>query len=139
MKISSRGRHGLTVMLELARRVGQGPVPLGALAAAQGEISAKYLEQLILPLKAAGLVKSVRGARGGYLLAGDAGKIRLHEVTRCMEGCTDSEALSGAVGVLWQNLEMMLTNHLADITLAELVGRQRAMEDDARIRAGWRW
>ena len=66
MKLSTRGRYGVRAMLELAINAGKGPVPLRDLAAAPGNFPAKYLEQLLIPLKGAGLVKSVRGARGGY-------------------------------------------------------------------------
>ena len=59
MKLSTRGRYGVRAMLELAMNGGKAPVPLRDLASRQ-EISAKYLEQLLIPLKGAGLVKSVR-------------------------------------------------------------------------------
>ena len=85
MKLSTRGRYGVRAMLELAMQAGNGPVPLRDLASKQ-EISAKYLEQLLIPLKGAGLVKSVRGARGGYMLATSPEKVNLYDIVRSLEG-----------------------------------------------------
>ena len=85
MKLSTRGRYGVRAMLELALNNGKGPVPLRDLALRQ-EISAKYLEQLLIPLKGAGLVKSVRGARGGYMLALEPARISLYDIVRSLEG-----------------------------------------------------
>ena len=68
MKISTKGRYGLTIMMELAARYGDGPISLKSIAE-KNSLSEHYLEQLIAPLRNAGLVKSVRGAYGGYILS----------------------------------------------------------------------
>ena len=68
MKISTRGRYGLRTMLKLARSSGEPPVPVGTLAGDEG-ISRKYLYALLRELKSAGLVRSVRGVGGGFVLA----------------------------------------------------------------------
>ena len=66
MKLSTKGRYGLRAMIDLARYSEKEPVSIGSVAARQ-EISERYLEQLVALLKKAGLVKSIRGASGGYL------------------------------------------------------------------------
>lgn len=85
MKISTKGRYGLTIMIELAKHYGEGPIPLRQIAA-EKELSEAYLEQLVSPLRIAGLVKSVRGAYGGYLLAQPPTKISAGDVIRVLEG-----------------------------------------------------
>ena len=85
MKISTKGRYGLTIMIELAKRHGDGPIPLRQIAAEKG-LSEAYLEQLVSPLRNAGLVKSVRGAYGGYMLANEPAEITAADVIRVLEG-----------------------------------------------------
>jgi Rrf2 family transcriptional regulator, cysteine metabolism repressor len=85
MKISTKGRYGLTIMIELAKKHGEGPVSLKSIAQAH-DLSEHYLEQLISPLRNAGLVKSIRGAYGGYVLADHPSKITAGDVIRVLEG-----------------------------------------------------
>lgn len=85
MRISTRGRYGLRAMVELAQHFGQGPIPLNNIANRQ-EISEHYLEQLMGSLRKAGLVKSVRGAQGGYELAKSPPEITAGDVLRVLEG-----------------------------------------------------
>jgi len=85
MKISTRGRYGTRMMLDLAAHHDQGPTPLREIAKRQ-DLSVKYLEQLIIPLKAAGYIRSVRGARGGYTLARKPDKISLGQIIKVLEG-----------------------------------------------------
>lgn len=85
MKISTKGRYGLTIMIALANRHGEGPISLKKIAK-QHDLSEHYLEQLIAPLRNAGLVKSVRGAYGGYVLNKDANKITAGDIIRVLEG-----------------------------------------------------
>jgi Rrf2 family protein len=73
------------MMLDLAVHHDQGPTPLREIAKRQ-DLSVKYLEQLIIPLKAAGFIRSVRGARGGYTLAQDPDKISVGEIIEILEG-----------------------------------------------------
>ncbi|MCB2186062.1 MAG: Rrf2 family transcriptional regulator [Deltaproteobacteria bacterium] len=134
MKLSTRGRYGVRAMLELAMHVGKGPVPLRDLASRQ-EISAKYLEQLLIPLKGAGLVKSVRGARGGYMLAADPREINLYDIVRSLEGplapveCVQDAQYCERVGgctvhLVWGEMGQILVKFLSEQTLANLVQRQ---------------
>ncbi|MEE1133064.1 MAG: Rrf2 family transcriptional regulator [Caryophanon sp.] len=85
MKISTKGRYGLTIMIELAKHYGQGPLPLRQIAA-EKSLSEAYLEQLVSPLRNSGLVKSVRGAYGGYMLAHPPADISAADVIRVLEG-----------------------------------------------------
>ena len=85
MKLSTKGRYGLKAMLDLALNGGETPVSLTAISERQ-HISVNYLEQLIAPLRKAGLVKSVRGAQGGYLLAKTAAEITVADIFFCLEG-----------------------------------------------------
>lgn len=85
MKLSTKGRYGLTAMVDLALNSGGGPISLKSIADRQG-LSEHYLEQLIAGLRKAGLVKSVRGAQGGYVLGKKAEKIRVGDIIRVLEG-----------------------------------------------------
>ncbi|KZE67438.1 Rrf2 family transcriptional regulator [Fictibacillus phosphorivorans] len=85
MKISTKGRYGLTIMMALAKRSGEGPIAL-KLIAKEYSLSEHYLEQLIAPLRNAGLVKSIRGAYGGYILAKEASTITAGDIIRVLEG-----------------------------------------------------
>jgi Rrf2 family protein len=122
-------------MLELALHAEDNPVPLRDLAVRQ-EISAKYLEQLLIPLKGAGLVKSVRGARGGYLLAKDPNDVTLYEIVRSLEGplapveCVQDPKYCDRVGgctvhLIWGEMGDMLVKYLSNLTLADMVDKQK--------------
>jgi Rrf2 family protein len=85
MKLSTRGRYAVRLMLDLAFNQEDKPVLLREIAGRQ-EISFRYLEQLILNLKAAGLVKSIRGAKGGFVLARPPSEITLLKIFKASEG-----------------------------------------------------
>ncbi len=85
MKISTKGRYSVTALYELALRYGEGAVSLKSIATSQG-LSENYLEQLMAPLRRAGIVKSVRGAQGGYMLARDPKDITIGEIITTVEG-----------------------------------------------------
>ena len=85
MKISTKGRYGLTIMIELAKKYGEGPVSLKSIAQTH-DLSEHYLEQLIAPLRNGGLVKSVRGAYGGYILANEPNQITAGDIIQLLEG-----------------------------------------------------
>lgn len=135
MKITTKGRYGARVMLELAMRDSQKPTPLRKLAQDQ-EISAKYLEQILIPLMSSGLVKSVRGARGGYMLGKPAEDIHLYDIVRSLEGplapveCVMDAAYCDRVGgcvvhLVWGEMEGLLVDFLSNITLRQLADRQK--------------
>ena len=81
MKISTKGRYGLRAFIDLACYGAEEPVSISSISARQ-EISERYLEQLMAKLKKAGLVKSIRGAGGGYRLAKDAAEVSVGDVLR---------------------------------------------------------
>lgn len=83
--ISTKGRYGLRLMLDLAKEGGERPVPVKEIAKRQ-DISEKYLEQIISQFSKAGLVKSIRGAQGGYVLTKPANEITAGEILRAAEG-----------------------------------------------------
>ena len=94
MKLSTRSRYGTRLMLELSEHYQEGPIQLRTIAKRQG-IPIKYLEQIIIPLKKAGYVTSVRGYKGGHMLAKPPQEITTGEIVALLEGgrrltvCTD--------------------------------------------------
>ena len=93
MKLSSRSRYGLRAILELAVEYGKGPIQIKSIAKKE-DISNKYLEQLIAIMKSAGLVRSIRGPKGGYILTKEPNKIKLSEIFLALEGpITTAECL----------------------------------------------
>ncbi len=85
MKLSTRARYGVRMMLALAVQYGQGPVYLKDIARCE-DISEKYLSLIMIPLRTAGLVHSTRGAHGGYALARDPARINMKEILDALEG-----------------------------------------------------
>ncbi len=138
MKISTRGRYGTRVLLELALQGGKGPVLLKEIAKRQ-EIPLLYLEHLIAPLKAAGLVRSTRGAKGGIWLARLPRDIKLSDVIQLLEGsiapveCVDNPEYCHrsdfcATRDIWWELKEAVNGVLSSVTLEDLVERQRSKE-----------
>lgn len=85
MRFSTRGRYGVQIMVDLAQHTTEGPISLKSIADRQ-KLSEHYLEQLIPELRKAGLVKSIRGAQGGYILAKRPEDIFIGDVIRVLEG-----------------------------------------------------
>lgn len=85
LKISTKGRYGLTIMIELAKKHGEGPTSLKSIAQTNN-LSEHYLEQLVSPLRNTGLVKSIRGAYGGYVLGSEPDAITAGDIIRVLEG-----------------------------------------------------
>jgi Rrf2 family protein len=115
---------------------GKGPIFLKDIAKSE-EISEKYLSQIIIPLKARGLVTTFRGAHGGYILSRPAGDIRLREIVETLEGdlglveCVSNAGVCGRSGdcvtrEVWNQMGSLLTEFLDSVTLEELVNRCRA-------------
>ncbi|STY43337.1 cysteine metabolism transcriptional regulator CymR [Listeria grayi] len=134
MKITTKGRYGLTVTLELARQVGNGPISLRSIAEAKG-LSEHYLEQLIGPLRNAGIVKSIRGAYGGYVLNHDPSEITAGDVIRTLEGpivlVEGMENEESAQRELWTRMRNAVRDVLDNTTLSDLLAHsenERALE-----------
>ncbi|MDO5713719.1 MAG: Rrf2 family transcriptional regulator [Tissierellia bacterium] len=85
MKLSTKGRYGLMAMYQLAAHYGEGPISLNSIAEMEG-LSEAYLEQLFSLLKKNNLIKSVRGAQGGYLLTKSPNDIKIREIIQALEG-----------------------------------------------------
>ena len=131
MKLSTRTRYGIRAVIELAQHEDKRPLQLKAIAERQG-ISIKYLEQLMGILRSAGFVRSVRGAKGGYVLGRPAGEITLYEVFRSLEGSfTTTECVEDASScersadcaarTVWVQVEEAIRRVLSGITLADLI------------------
>ncbi|GGA41753.1 cysteine metabolism transcriptional regulator CymR [Paenibacillus physcomitrellae] len=124
MKISTKGRYGLTIMMELAAKYGEGPTSLKSIAE-KNQLSEHYLEQLIAPLRNAGLVKSVRGAYGGYILAKEATEITAGDIIRVLEGPISpvdfTEEDDPAKRDLWLRIRDSIADVLDSTTLDSLV------------------
>jgi Rrf2 family protein len=85
MKLSTKGKYGVRAVFEIARNAGQGPITIKEIAERQG-ISFSYLEQILNRLGRAGLIESVRGPGGGYLLGKKAAELTIGDVVRALEG-----------------------------------------------------
>lgn len=140
MKLSTKGRYGARAALELALRYGSGPVMVREIAGSQ-EISERYLEHILNSLRASGLVRSTRGARGGYELAKPPSDITLGDVVRSLEGpldivsCTrDEDCRRAAVCVtmkVWRDVRDAIEGVLEAVTLEELSTRYRNISSRA--------
>lgn len=123
MKISTKGRYGLTIMIELGKRYGEGPTSLKAIAN-KYNLSEHYLEQLAGPLRNAGLVKSIRGAYGGYILANEPSKITASEIIRVLEGpispVEGMEDEEPAKRMLWEKVRDAVKEVLDNTTVEDL-------------------
>jgi len=125
-------------MLELASHFGEGPIELKEIAKKEN-ISLKYLEQVIIPLRSAGLVKSVRGSKGGYSLAKSPSEIRLNDLVEILEGPINLiECLRDPKGCqkssfcvtrdIWKEVSEAIYQIFHSITLEEMVNRRREKE-----------
>ncbi len=131
MKISTRARYGTRLMLELALHYDEGPLFLKDIAKAE-EISEKYLSQIIIPLRSAGLVNSLRGAHGGYTLSRPPEKITIKDIVEVLEGgfdlvsCTEDASSCSRVSLcvtrgIWSDLGKKISQTLKATTLEDLV------------------
>jgi Rrf2 family transcriptional regulator, cysteine metabolism repressor len=135
MKLSTKGRYGVRLMLDLALQAGDGPVTLKDIAARQ-EISEKYLSNLIPLLKNAGFVHSVRGSHGGYKLARLPRDITLKDILLVLEGpmclveCTEKPLLCQRsedclMRDIWSEVTGKMLDSLESFTLEALMERHK--------------
>ncbi len=140
MKLSTKGRYGLRAMIDLADYSEEMPQSISSIASRQS-ISDSYLEQLMAKLKKAGLVKSIRGAQGGYILAKQSYEISVGDILRALEGdlapvkcgslegengCTESDCC--VTKNVWKRINDSIQSAVDGILLSELV------EDNRKIR-----
>jgi Rrf2 family transcriptional regulator, cysteine metabolism repressor len=139
MMFSTKAEYGIRVMVELARRAGEEPIPLAEIAE-RGGLPLAYLEHLVARLRKAGLVTSRRGSRGGYLLARPPEEITMAEVVEALEGSIApieciSQSADGSIvcareserdhvcptKLLWTRVRMSIIGTLRETTLADLL------------------
>jgi Rrf2 family protein len=139
MMFSTKAEYGVRVMVELARRGDDEPVPLAEIAA-EGGLPLAYLEHLVARLRKAGLVDSRRGSRGGYLLARSPVEITMAEIVEALEGSIApieciSQSADGTIvcsretepghvcptKLLWTRVRFAIVRTLHETTLADLV------------------
>jgi Rrf2 family cysteine metabolism transcriptional repressor len=140
MKFSTKVRYGLRGMIELACRYGQGPIQLGTVADNQ-QISAKYLHAVMQQLRIAGLVRTVRGAHGGFELNRDPSKITVLEVIEAIDGpiavvdcvvndCAFLRASPCVANEVWCDITTAIREVIEAQTLADLAARVRCPEGE---------
>ena len=135
MKLSTKGRYGVRLMLDLALHREEVPITLKEISKRQ-EISEKYLWHLITPLKTAGLIQSIRGSKGGYALAKSLTEISLKQIVNVLEGslslvecvekpslCTRSNAC--VARDVWKDVADKISTTLESITLKDIVESHR--------------
>ena len=146
MKLSTRGRYGLKAMFDLALNYGDGPISLTSIAERQA-ISVNYLEQLISPLKKASLVKSVRGAQGGYMLSKNPEEITVGIILTTLEGPlapTDCVVVDGddetcdhsgycVTKVIYEKIYESITSVVNSITLQHMIDHFKNNEESLII------
>jgi Rrf2 family cysteine metabolism transcriptional repressor len=135
MKLSTRTRYGLRAVLEVAISYNKGPIQTKIVSQRQ-LISIKYLEQLMAALKSGGLIKGIRGSKGGYVLAKAPSQIKLSDVFNVLEGpvktveCVDNENYCAKTSEcvarqVWSEVEEAINAVLQSITLQDLVDRTK--------------
>ena len=142
MKISTKGRYALRIMLDLAMHGSGELVPLKEISKRQ-DITLKYMEQIISPLARAGFVVSLRGSSGGYRLARRPSEYTCGEILRVVEGpLVPTVCLSNQDYVdcpraeecptlsFWQGLSDVINQYVDGVTLEDLVNRQLSMTND---------
>jgi Rrf2 family transcriptional regulator, cysteine metabolism repressor len=134
LKISTKGRYGLTIMMELAAKFGEGPISLKSIAE-KNSLSEHYLEQLVAPLRNAGLVKSIRGAYGGYILSQDPSQITSGDIIRILEGPISpvdfTEEDDPAKRNLWLRIRDSIAEVLDTTTLESLIAYKEEEQKDS--------
>lgn len=133
MKLTSKGRYAVTAMLDVALHADSGPVSLADISERQ-EISLSYLEQLFARLRKNGLVQSVRGPGGGYILSRSMDQIAISSIVKAVDEkvhatkCHGQDGCQGGVRclthTLWNDLSERIEDFLTSITLSELVNNK---------------
>jgi Rrf2 family protein len=143
MKLSTKARYGVRFMTALAREYGQKSLFLKDIAASE-EISGKYLSLIVIPLRTAGLINSMRGAHGGYSLARSPGEITLCDIVEALDGetclvrCVKQPSTCNRAAVcptrdVWDVLGKKIQESLKSITIEELA-RQKKEKNKENIK-----
>lgn len=144
IKLSTKGRYGARLMLNLANHYNNGneAIILRNISEEE-EISIRYLEQIIIPLKINKLVKSIRGAGGGYILARHPSKIKLNEILLALEGtcclvdCVEDEDYCHRIPIcatyeVWKETSNLLKNYFENLTLQDLIEISRKKQRNSK-------
>lgn len=137
MKLSTRSRYGTRMMLDMAKHYNEGPIQIGEIAQ-RVAVSVKYLEQLIIPLKKADYVKSVRGPKGGHMLKKAPNKITVGEIVDVLEGginlseCIEhpdlcEKSTNCLTRGVWEEATKAMHDKLNSITLSEMIESNRSV------------
>ena len=140
MKLSTRTRYGVRLMVALAIQYGKGPVFLKDIAKSE-DISEKYLSLIIIPLRSVGLVNSIRGAHGGYNLSREPSQITLKEIVDVLEGdcslvdCVKNPSSCSRVPIcashdIWEGIANTISEALSSITLDMIVKKNQEKADN---------
>lgn len=142
MKLSTKGRYGVKAMVDLAIHHGENPVSIKTISQRQN-ISEYYLEQLFSPLRKADLVKSIRGAQGGYILNREPKDITIAdvmdvlegpiEISECIQGSACGNSNSCATRLLWEKIKNSIDEVTKNITLQDIVDDYRKIDDKSDI------
>ena len=141
MKLSTRSRYGTRMMVDLAQHYDEGPVRIGSIAKRQ-DVSVKYLEQLVIPMKKANFIKSVRGPRGGHMLSRPPEEITIGEIVNVFEGGTElSECVakddscdrssSCLVRGVWKEATRAMHDKLNSMTLLNVIEKNKGITEEA--------
>tara|TARA_B100000965_G_scaffold305661_1_gene264561 strand:- start:360 stop:797 length:438 start_codon:yes stop_codon:yes gene_type:complete len=135
MKLTTKSRYAVTAMLDIAYHDKGNPISLPEIADRQN-ISLSYLEQLFSRLKRSGLVESIKGPGGGYMLSKDADEIVISEVIQAVDEDLETTACNGKSNChnnhqcishnLWQDLGVEIKNFLSDITLQQVISKNNS-------------
>lgn len=138
MKLSTKGRYGVKAMVDLAINYGKEPISIKAISQRQ-HVSEYYLEQLFSPLRKSGLIKSIRGAQGGYVLNRDPKDIKISEIMYILEGpieisdCVDGSSCNNidccATRLLWEKIKHSIDSVMESVTLQDIVDDYYAIKD----------
>ena len=137
MKLSTKGRYGVKAMVDLAIHYGLDPVSIKTISERQN-ISEYYLEQLFSPLRKAKLLKSIRGAQGGYILNKDPKEIKVSDIMEILEGPVEiAECIDGVVcdnldccatRLLWKKIKESIDEVMESVTLQDIVDDYNSMK-----------
>ncbi len=135
LKISTKGRYGLVAVIYLAMHYEEGHIPLNIVAERQG-LSSNYLEHIFSSLKKAGIVKSIKGAQGGYILADKPSHITTGAVLRALEGDlsiasreeeSEGRSIEGTLRInLWDKIDAAVNSIVDTVTLEDIVQHYNA-------------
>ena len=140
MRISSKSEYGLRALFDLAQRYGEGPIQSRDIHERQG-IDENYLNQILILLRKAGLIESLRGPQGGHRLAREPEKITILEALTALEGpllppeagaenLTTDPADRDIIREIWDDLRSTVQHHLGATTLDDLRQRKRSREGE---------